>query len=148
MKDALQAYLEHAIPLVGAMRCTVASASADEVVITAPLAPNVNHQGTAFGGSIAALATLACWGWLWGHIGVKSDYVKLVVARSEIDYVAPLSTHLVARCRAPDEAARSAFDRAFSAKGRARIALSASVEDDVGKVCARFRGAFAARRSR
>ncbi len=44
----------------------VEAADDDEpVVLRAPLAPNANHKGTAFGGSLYSLAVLT--GWAWAH---------------------------------------------------------------------------------
>ena len=55
---ALAAFLHEKIPLSAAMDVSVVSASASEVVLEAPLDPNINVHGTMFGGSVS---TLACW---------------------------------------------------------------------------------------
>ncbi|MFN2300546.1 MAG: YiiD C-terminal domain-containing protein [Gammaproteobacteria bacterium] len=141
---ALHNYLRGAIPLVDSMQVVTRAAGPDEVVLSAPLAPNVNHQDTAFGGSIAALATLACWGWLWTHLRESGADARLVVARSEIDYLKPLTTELIARCGAPAAAELNAFDKRFAGRKRARIVLRASVEDTQGILCARYSGVFVA----
>ena len=57
---ALEAFLHEKIPLTRAMGLRVAESSAARLVLEAPLAANVNHLGTAFGGSLHALPTLAC----------------------------------------------------------------------------------------
>lgn len=57
----LQAYLHRQIPLSAAMQVSVVSATLDSVVLSAPLAPNINHKYTAFGGSVSALGILAAW---------------------------------------------------------------------------------------
>ncbi len=141
MKDALHAYLAEAIPLYCAMEAAVERAGADSVALVAPLAPNTNHQSTAFGGSVASLATLACWGWLWVLLRDAGIDARLVVARSEIDYLKPVTTTLHAQC---DAAATRAFLDGLARKGRARIELEAVVTDDAGVVCARFTGRFVA----
>ncbi len=48
---ALASYLLAHIPLTGAMGVTVDRAGPDEVVLAAPLDPNVNVHGTVFGGA-------------------------------------------------------------------------------------------------
>lgn len=146
MKDALQQYLENAIPLVRAMQVGVTEAGDDRVVLEAPLAPNLNHKFTAFGGSVASLATLACWGWLWARLRGHGVSPQIVIARSEIDYLLPLTTRLVAVCPAPPRGDWDAFVRAFERRGRGRLNLDAVVEDVRGGVCARFSGRFAATR--
>lgn len=146
-RDILQRYLESAIPQLAAMQARVIEASAMQVVLAAPLAPNINHQRTAFGGSVASLATLTCWGWLWNHLrapGATGVDAQLVVARAEIDYLKPIATEIAARCGMPDAVALKAFDETYARRGRGRIALDASVENSEGVVCARFVGKFVA----
>ena len=48
------------------MGVKVESLDEDYLTLFAALAPNINHIGTAFGGSLHGLATLACWGVVWG----------------------------------------------------------------------------------
>ena len=55
----LQTYLHQHIPLFQAMQVTVVEASLQQVVLTAPVAPNINHRETVFGGSASAVAILA-----------------------------------------------------------------------------------------
>lgn len=147
MKRALQAYLENAIPLVVAMGVTVDTADDGRVVLSAPLAPNVNHQSTAFGGSIAGLATLACWGWLWARTRSGAVPTGIVVANSTIEYSKSVTTDFTAECTAPADAVVAAFVRTLERRGRARIELAATVKDASGVVCATFGGRFVAVRA-
>ena len=59
--ERLQASLHERIPLSRAMGVRVLRAEPGGVVVEAPLAPNVNHSGTVFGGSASAVALLAAW---------------------------------------------------------------------------------------
>lgn len=145
--DILQRYLEAAIPQVVSMQADVTAASEERVTLSAPLAPNINHQSTAFGGSVASLATLACWGWLWNHLrapGDKTVHAQLVVARAEIDYLKPIASTITATCAAPDAATLKSFWDMYARRGRGRIVLDAVVEDADGVACARFSGRFVA----
>ena len=66
MKAEAAAFLEHEllsqIPLTRAMQLRVVDYDGSTLRLAAPLAPNVNDKGCAFGGSLASLLTLACWG--------------------------------------------------------------------------------------
>jgi hypothetical protein len=57
----LERYLHEHIPLSRAMGVAVDSATTDGVRLRAPLAPNINHRETVFGGSASALCILAAW---------------------------------------------------------------------------------------
>lgn len=58
---SLEKYLHEHIPLSKAMQVSVIEAGQNKVILSAPLAPNINHVGTAFGGSESTVAILAAW---------------------------------------------------------------------------------------
>ena len=62
------------------------------LILTAPLAPNHNHLGTAFGGSLATLATLAGYTLLWLELGDRESHI--VIQESQIRYLAPVRGEL------------------------------------------------------
>lgn len=124
------------------MEISVLAASAEELVVRCPLGPNINHRGSAFGGSIASLATLAGWGWVWVLLRADERPVTIVVSRAEIDYLKPGLGEFEARLVVP--VSTEEFVRAFARKGRARISLEAVVTEG-GVEIARFRGEFVAK---
>lgn len=70
----LQSYLHTHIPLSKAMDVAVIACSPDEVVLHAPLAPNINHRDTVFGGSLSTIAILSAWSLL--HVRLTSFGMK------------------------------------------------------------------------
>ena len=64
MTDSLQRLLNTELPITRHLGLRVLVADPGRVILNAPLAPNRNHKGTAFAGSLNALATLAGWSWL------------------------------------------------------------------------------------
>lgn len=134
----LQDYLYEHIPLSKAMEVTVRDVRPC-VVLDAPLAPNINHRGTGFGGSIATLATLAAWSVVRLII---PEGVRLVIAREEVDFVAPVTGDFSAIAEvSPEDAER--FLMSLSRRGKARLTVEATVRGD-GVACAQFRGQFVA----
>lgn len=142
-REQLEAYLHEHIPLSRAMAVRVEAVAPEEVRLAAPLEPNVNHRGTAFGGSIAALAVLAGWGWLRARVDGRRPLPRLVVQRQVIDYLAAAHGDLLATCRAPPPAAWDAFARTLERRGRARLTLAVDVHSG-GARAAAFEGMFAA----
>lgn len=139
----LEAYLHEKIALTRAMGLRVEQAGAAGVVLTAPLGQNHNHLGTAFGGSLAALATLAGYCVLWVALGDREGHI--VVKRSEINYRRPVTGELRAECCTPPAEAVEAFRACYAAKGRARLRLDVRVMQ-AGEVCVEFAGDFVALR--
>ena len=60
--DDLERKLREEIPLARAMDLRVADYDGQALTLAAPLPPNINDKGCAFGGSLASLMTLAGWG--------------------------------------------------------------------------------------
>ncbi len=136
-------YLHEQIPLTRAMGAQVAAYKDGELVITAPLALNHNHLGTAFGGSLNALATLAGYALLW--LELRDRTAHIVIRHSRIRFLRPVRSELRASCRAPDDATLHEFRENFAANGKARLELRVEIcENDV--LCVEFSGAFVATR--
>ncbi|MCW1887238.1 thioesterase domain-containing protein [Luteolibacter flavescens] len=137
----IEAFLHEKIPLARAMGVRVESSDAETFILTAPLEPNHNHLGTAFGGSLAALATLTGYACLWHSLDDRDAHV--VIRRSELDYRHPVTGTLRAICRRPDERKLADFRATFAKAGKARISLEVEMEE-AGRICLHFRGDFVA----
>ena len=142
--DALlrtQRFLHEQIPLTRAMEIAVEAWDGEQLVLTAPLEPNHNHLGTAFGGSLSALATVAGYALLW--LLLESAEAHIVVRESQIRYRRPVRGTLRAVCVRPAEAEWQGFRTRFAATGKADLKLAVEiVEGD--EVCVRFSGTFVA----
>ncbi len=126
-----------------AMGVRVVSAAVDRVELSAPLAPNINHRDTLFGGSAAAIATLAAWALVQLRLAVAGVDARLVISRSTMAYDSPVTGDFVAICDAPDEARWSRFLATLDRRSRARVTVGARLEQD-GRTAARFTGDFVA----
>ena len=135
-------YLHEKIPLTRAMGLRVVAHDEKGFVIDAPVALNSNHLGTAFGGSINALATLAAYGLLW--LALREHGVHVVVAESSIRFVRPVRETIRAICSRPDPKEWAAFQARLAEKGKAHIALRTSVVEN-GETAAEFQGTFVVR---
>ena len=101
---SLQQSLYERIPLSRAMGVTVRQADPHCVVLAAPLAPNVNHSGTVFGGSAAAVAVLAAWSLVEVGLQAAAQPGRIVIRRSAMDFEQPIRADFTATAQAPDSA--------------------------------------------
>jgi thioesterase domain-containing protein len=143
----LERYLQESIPLVGHMDVRVLASDVHGVLLEAPLAPNRNHIGTAFGASLHGLAMLACWGLVWLALEDHADR-EIVVADSRMSYRAPAAGTFQARCPLPPPEAVAALRAGYAMRGRARIALDATINAGGAKPVATFSGTFVALRAK
>jgi thioesterase domain-containing protein len=140
----LEAFLHDKIPLTKAMGLHVAESNARRLVLEAPLDKNVNHLGTAFGGSLHALPTLACYAGLWTLMREAGVDGHVVVKRSQAFYRAPVTGRLRAVCVRPPAALAKEFIADLRRHGKARMDLTAVVEGAAGKPAVEFSGSFVA----
>jgi thioesterase domain-containing protein len=136
-------YLQQQIPLVAAMGVRLESYEAERLVLTAPLDRNHNHLGTAFGGSLSAAATLAGYAWLW--LELREPGCHLVIRESHLSFRRPVRKSIRAVCHRPPPEAWSGFASAFREKGKARIELRVTIEEDE-RIAVEFTGTFVALR--
>jgi thioesterase domain-containing protein len=141
----LEAYLHEHIPLSRAMQVSVVEATLDRVVLEAPLAPNINHRDTVFGGSASAVAILACWSLLHLRLTSAGLASRLVIQRNTMSYALPIGGAFAATASLSEPEAWPAFTRMLERKGRARIKASAVLERE-GKAACHFDGEFVALR--
>lgn len=139
----LERYLHEHIPLSRAMQVSVLSVQADGVILAAPLAPNINHQGTLFGGSASAIAILAGWSLLHTRLAALGLSGRLVIQRNSMKYDLPIAGPFTARSFVRAPAAWESFILMFKRRGRARLSVSCVLEYG-GQPAARLEGEFVA----
>ena len=142
----LERYLREHIPLSAAMGMTVERADSQGVRLCAPLAPNVNHHGTLFGGSISALSLLSAWTMV--QLGLREAEIpsQVVIQRNSVEYLLPIEGDLLASCPRPPEDEWERFLATLRRRGRARIVVRAELRSG-GELVATFTGAFVASRT-
>lgn len=140
----LETYLREKIPLSRAMEIRVIENSTTRLVLEAPLAANINHVGTAFGGSLHALPTLACYSTLWAIMREAGTDGHVVVKHSEASYRSPVKGRLRAICLRPPQPVVTRFLEDLRRNKKARMELEAMVEGDAEKPAVEFHGTFVA----
>ena len=141
--EELEHYLHAHIPLSKAMKVSVLEARPQSVTLSAPLAPNINHRDTVFGGSASAIAILAAWSLL--HIRLTGEGIasRLVIQRNTMSYALPIDGTFTAVAAAPSAEGWASFLRMFERKGKARITVASELHF-AGQVAGQLEGEFAA----
>lgn len=124
----LEQYLHEQIPLSRAMQIRVIEAKEDRVILSAPLAPNINHTESVFGGSASAVAILAAWSII--HVRLKSAGIpsSIVIQNNTMNYERPIYGTFTARSFITQPEDWEIFMRTLLRRGRARIAVSSVLE--------------------
>ena len=125
LPEELARYLHTQVPLTQAMAVSVVSIEPDAVTLQAPLAPNINHRQSVFGGSAAALAILAGWGLLLVRLHAAGIAARLVIQRNTMEYRQPILGAFSARATLEHPERWELFTATLVRKGKARIEVSA-----------------------
>ena len=143
----LERYLLRQIPISQALGVSVIKADLDEILITAPLDGNINHHGTAFGGSVSAIAILSGWSLVYTRLETEDQFPAIVIQHNEIRYLKAIEGPFAARARLAYPEKWTHFCQTLSRHGKARTIVAVEVEAAHG-VSARFQGTFVALRQK
>jgi thioesterase domain-containing protein len=139
----LEQYMHRHIPISRAMAVAVVSIGEGAVVLQAPLAPNINHRETVFGGSACALAILAGWSLLFVRLRATGLSSSLVIQRHTMEYQQPIVGQFTARATLQHPERWRSFTTLLARKRKARVAVTAALEH-ANQVVATFAGEFVA----
>jgi len=140
----LEQVLWDRIPLSRHMGVQLDSITPDQAVLNLPLKPNLNHKGTAFGGSIYSGCALAGYGLFLFSLQERGFTTNnIVISEGSIDYTKPVDgdAEIIAQWRSQEE--RDVFFNSLKSRGKARVQIEAQVVVQ-GKVSAHFYGTFVA----
>lgn len=139
----LEQVLYRDIPLTRHMGVKVIQWQDHRLHLHLPLAPNVNHKSTLFGGSLYCGAVLAGWGWLYLRLkeaGIDDGHI--VIQDGQISYPLPVKADAIAICDAPDHATWDRFLKLYQRRGRARLALPTRIVEGSDDSAVAFVGQY------
>ncbi len=139
----LAGVLTREIPLGAAMQLTIERLDERGIELSAPLAPNVNDKGTAFGGALVSLMILAGWSLPRLLLRRRNLDADLVIGRCEVRFAAPVDCALSVVCKWPDPAAVGEFIDRLRHSGRGKLELAPQVIAG-GEVAAGLQARYAA----
>ncbi len=125
--DEITSYLHEQMPITRSLGARVELYAGDSVRLTAPLTPNLNHFGTAFGGSLSALAILS--GWVLLHLQLRERGIanRLVIQRGVYDFAAPVDGDFTATSVLPLAATWNRFLATLARHHAARVTVTTTV---------------------
>lgn len=140
--DELTARFYAQIPITRQMEIRVLEATSRKATLAVPLAPNLNHVQTAFGGSLYSAAALACYALflaMRNELGEQNDH--LVIQEGKMAYQAPVTSDFLVEATVARAEDRDRFQRGVRRRNRARIELQAQIFCQ-NKTCAQFSGVY------
>ena len=122
--------LQQQLPLIEHMGIDIVSWDGEQVRVSAPLAPNLNVHGTAFGGSLFSVGAMAGWSAVLLTFMDAGHDPHVWLASSQIEFIQPVRGNLEAQaCITPQW--RQQLLGEFESVGRVSVDLSVSIPDSV-----------------
>ncbi|MEO8810168.1 MAG: YiiD C-terminal domain-containing protein [Rhodanobacter sp.] len=138
-------FVRDEIPLARAMDLQLEAYDVDTLSLRAPLPPNINDKGCAFGGSLVSLMTLSGWALVELALRRQGLACDVFVAESDVRYLAPLWQDFRAEARLVDVDGWPVFFDTLAARGRARIGVACVVPGEHGQPAATLSARFVAK---
>lgn len=138
----LQQTLQSEMPICTPMGIRPVSWDGCRLEMEMPLAPNRNHQYSAFAGSINALLTIVGWGTVFLLLHHEGRTGNVVIRRSQIRYLRPVRDEMIiARGLPLDPSALEFFYEFLRSKGHSKIDIATEIADAEGPL-ASFQGSY------
>lgn len=120
--------LRSQVPLIAHMAVDLVAWDGRTAVVEAPLAPNLNTHGTAFGGSLYNVAAMT--GWAAVHLTLMDagHTPSVWVVKGEIDYKAPVRGILRGTATVSADT-RTQLLEAYASRGRAKVAIDVVIRE-------------------
>ena len=132
------------IPLTRVMGIAIDAYDGESLTLSAPLAPNVNDKGCAFGGSLVSLMTLAGWGLIKLALDRQGRDCDIYVQDSDVRYLAPVWNDFDAVARLVDRESFVSMAEALTSRGRARTRVRCVIPLHDGSSAATLEARFVA----
>ena len=138
--DHVRAKLKEQVPLITHMGIDVISWDGSTVVVEAPLEPNLNTHGTAFGGSLYCVGAMTGWSALHLTLMDAGHLPSVWLAKGEVAYLKPVRGTLRARTTITDEQ-RHRILTGYEQNGRVKTSIDISIkegDDDAASMSALY----------
>lgn len=141
--ERFEAECRRDIPLLNAMHLALVDYDDLTLTMEAPLAPNINNKGTAFGGSIASICLFG--GWAMSTLAFIDNGItntEIVVYANEMKFERPARGHLVIKVTMDEDEFAACLEQLQSGSDK-RIRFHIHVElFHADKRCASMKGLY------
>jgi thioesterase domain-containing protein len=135
-------YLACYVPLCQAMHARLERCDGTILCMKAPLSPNINDKGTAFGGAMAAIAFLTGWAMTRILLIEHNEVAEIVISSSTLRFLHPVREEIVAECKWPELPKIERFIDGYRQYGKASWRLGVTIRTTGGETALVFNGKY------
>jgi len=139
-------FMRDEIPLAQTMDLSLHDCDEQQLSLAAPLGPNINDKGCAFGGSLVSVMTLNGWGLVELELRLRGLECDVFVGESTVRYLEPVWEDFISEARLAESADWVTFFDTLATRGRARVEVLCRVPGTGEKPAATLEARFVAKR--
>lgn len=141
--DFLQKKILAEIPILAAMKIKIEKVEKNFSLISAPLQENHNHKGTAFGGSLYAACTAACYCLIYSRqLQSQIEDRDLVITTGNMRYLKPVKKDFHVKAELDEEKWKSLLE-SLKNKRPEKLAMKAFILNEKQDIACEFNAEFA-----
>lgn len=126
--DHVRTKLKEQVPLITHMGIDVISWDGSTVVVEAPLEPNLNTHGTAFGGSLYCVGAMTGWSALHLTLMDAGHLPSVWLAKGEVAYLKPVRGVLRAQTTITPEQRQQILE-GYEGQGRVKTSIEVVIHE-------------------
>jgi thioesterase domain-containing protein len=146
LRQSVQDQLLDDIPIARAMQLAITAWDGTSLRMSAPLMPNVNDKGCAFGGSLVSVMTLACWSLIKLAAEQAGEACDIYVQDSSVRYLNPVWSDFSAESRLAMNQSWTSFFSTLHSRGKARLSAQCEIRLADGTIASSLNARFVALR--
>jgi thioesterase domain-containing protein len=146
LRQSVQDQLLDDIPIARAMQLSITAWDGASLRMSAPLMPNVNDKGCAFGGSLVSVMTLACWSLIKLAAEQAGEECDIYVQDSSVRYLNPVWSDFSAEAQLAAKQSWTSFFSTLQSRGKARLSAQCEIRLADGSIASSLNARFVALR--
>jgi thioesterase domain-containing protein len=127
--DHVRSKVKEQVPLITHMGIDVVAWDGSTVKVEAPLEPNLNTHGTAFGGSLYCVGAMTGWSAVHLTLMEAGHLPSVWLAKGEVEYLKPVRGTLCASTTVT-EVQRQQLISEFESKGRVKANIEVVIKEE------------------
>jgi thioesterase domain-containing protein len=137
-----QNFLHEEIPLTKQMGIKINLFNDDEIIMTSPLAPNINDKGSVFGGSSSALQIISAWSLVKLNCLNHAINADIVIYKNETVWNHPLYCDIKVVSKFINIHNFDDIKKSLSDKKNVKLQTVSTIKDLDNKICSEMKATY------
>jgi thioesterase domain-containing protein len=135
-------FLHTKIPLTKQMGLRISTFNQNEIIMTSPLAPNINDKGSVFGGSSSALQIICAWTLVKLNCMTHSIDADIVIHKNETVWNTPSYSDIKVSSKFVHSPSFDDIKCKLSLKNNVKLETLSTIMNQDNKICSEMKATY------